>query len=205
MIKSLGARSTKITDTDWFKTRLADKQLSMRKLADLMGLDVSAVSLMFSGKRGMSASEAASVARLLGVPVDEVMRHAGIDLRGATKDAVPIVGWVDAEGDIHTGKILGPKTVQGPPGASPECQAVRAQTGGPFDGWIYFFHEADGISLEAVSRLCVVQVAGEDGRRLAWVHRGYEPGHWNLGPFDGQGELASVRLVAASPVRWIRQ
>ena len=189
-------------DTEWFKARLADKQMSMRKLATLMNLDVSAVSLMLNGKRGMSALEAAEAARLLGVPVDEVMRHAGIDMRGAIKDVVPVVGWVDAKGEIHRGRVIGPKTVAGPPEEG--LEAIRAQ-GGAFDGWLFFYRPIDRVSLEVVSRLCVVTIAGQDDERLAWVHRGYEPGGWNLASFDGSGGMVPARLASASPVVWTRQ
>ena len=42
-----------------------------------MGLDPAAVSLMLRGKRKMSAAEAAEIARLLNVSVEEVLLHAG--------------------------------------------------------------------------------------------------------------------------------
>lgn len=67
-----------LIDTRWFQDRLADKRMSQRKLASVMNLDPAAVSLMFRGRRKMSAAEAAEVARILNVEVDEVLRRAGI-------------------------------------------------------------------------------------------------------------------------------
>ena len=64
-------------DTRWFQAQLADRRLSQRKLASLMGLDPGAVSLALHGKRKLSAAEVADIARLLGVGVDEVMMHLG--------------------------------------------------------------------------------------------------------------------------------
>lgn len=64
-------------DTRWFQSRLADKRLSQRQLAKLMGLDPSAVSLMLRGKRKLSAAEAREIARLLGVEASEVLMRAG--------------------------------------------------------------------------------------------------------------------------------
>lgn len=69
-------------DSRWFQSQLALNRLSQRRLAKLIGLDPSAVSLMFRGKRRMTAEEAAMVSRLLNVDVQEVMTRAGIDLRG---------------------------------------------------------------------------------------------------------------------------
>lgn len=65
-------------NTRWFQNRIADVRLSQRRVAKHLGLDPAAVSLMIRGKRKMSAAEAAELARLLGVTVNEVMRHAGI-------------------------------------------------------------------------------------------------------------------------------
>ena len=64
-------------DTDWFQGRLAAKRMSQRGLARLMGLDPAAVSLMLRGKRKMTTTEAAEIARLLNVEVGEVMVRAG--------------------------------------------------------------------------------------------------------------------------------
>lgn len=177
----------------------------MRKLAGLMELDASAVSLMLNGKRKMTAGEAGTAARLLGVPVDEVLRHAGVDVRGATAASVPIWGWVDAGGTVHEGRVLGPRTVSGPPGASEGMRALRAQTGGQFDGWLLFYRDAEGISLEAVGRLCVVKVAGQTGHRVGWVQRGYEAGWWNLASIRPGDPPEMVRLTSAVPIQWTRQ
>jgi len=68
-------------DTRWFQDRLADKRLSQRQLAARMNLDPAAVSLMLRGRRKMSAAEAAEIARYLGVEVDDVLHHAGVQIQ----------------------------------------------------------------------------------------------------------------------------
>lgn len=70
-------------DTGWFQGRLADKRMSQRRLATMLGLDPGAVSLMLRGKRRMSAEEVADVARLLDVDVSEVLMHLGVQGHGA--------------------------------------------------------------------------------------------------------------------------
>lgn len=74
---------TKQVDTHWFHGVLADKRMSQRRLAALMGLDPAAVSLMLRGKRKMSANEVAEMARLLGVSVQEILVRAGAEGHGA--------------------------------------------------------------------------------------------------------------------------
>lgn len=77
-------------DTRWFKDMLADRRLSQRRLAALMGLDPAAVSLMIRGKRKLSTAEASEIARLLNVGVEEVAARAGgVGLPDRRKAAVP--------------------------------------------------------------------------------------------------------------------
>lgn len=65
----------RVQGSDWIRVRLAEQRLSQRQLARLIGLEPSAVSLMFRGKRKMSAEEAAAVSRLLNVDVEELIGH----------------------------------------------------------------------------------------------------------------------------------
>ena len=71
-------------DGAWFHNQLDDRGQSLRALARHLGKDASAVSRTFSGKRRMTMEEAAEIAAFLGVPVTEVMRHAGIAGRAGT-------------------------------------------------------------------------------------------------------------------------
>lgn len=68
--------ATKV-DSRFFQNALADKGLSQRKLAARLGLDPAAVSLMIKGKRKLSASEAAEIAKFLGISVEEVLFRSG--------------------------------------------------------------------------------------------------------------------------------
>lgn len=78
---------TKGVNTRWFQNGLADVRVSQRKLAKMMGVDPSAVTLMLKGRRAMSASEAALIAKVLGVSVDDVLREAGIEGFGGRRVA----------------------------------------------------------------------------------------------------------------------
>lgn len=190
-------------DKLWFEDRIRARRTSQRQLAKLMGMDASAMSLMLNGKRRMSAKEAADVAGLLGVPVDEVLRHAGAPVAVDKRGSVPVVGYVGQDGAIEFGRAMGPRTAIAPSDCADGCQALRVQNGGALDGWLLFYHPMDGVSLEAVGRLCVVRTAeGEDLLRV--VSRGYEPGFFVLGRLLG-GDREHVRLQSAAPVLWVRQ
>jgi DNA-binding transcriptional regulator YdaS (Cro superfamily) len=188
----------------WFVDRLASRNISQRKLAGLMDMDASAVSLMLSGKRKMSAQEAGDVARLLGVTVDEVLRHAGIAVPVNVEKSVPVVGYVDDRMEVRFGRAKGPQTSVAPPDCGKGCQALRVQAAGMMEGWLVFYFPTEGVSLEAVGRLCVVKVVGEDAQRLKLVARGYEAGYHVLSSLRG-GEPLHVRLESAAPVVWLKQ
>ena len=191
-------------DKAWFADRLAMRKISQRKLAGMMDMDASAMSLMLSGKRKMSAAEAGDVAKLLGVSVEEVMRHAGIAIAVNVEKSVPVVGYVNERMEVRMGRAKGPLTAAAPPDCGKGCQALRMQTGAWMDGWLVFYQPNAGVSLEAVGRLCVVRVVDEDRPLLKLVGRGYEPGWHVLSSLRG-GEPRHARLESAAPIAWLRQ
>jgi hypothetical protein len=72
-------------DSDWFMKQIAESPYgSLRKLAPRMrnrlgsALQVSALSRMISGERDMQLHEARQLADLLGQPMSEIIRRAGI-------------------------------------------------------------------------------------------------------------------------------
>jgi len=68
-----------VMNTGWFRTMLAQKRLSQRRLAKEMGLDPAAVSLMLHGKRKLQLTEAKQIATILGVQLNDVLLAAGIE------------------------------------------------------------------------------------------------------------------------------
>ena len=188
-------------DTAWFKGRMIDIGISQRQLARAIGIDPSGVSLMLRGKRGMDVSEAGVVAKALGVPVEEVLRHAGVRGASVGLGAVPIIGWVNDQWDVidEPGGV-----VEGCAGMGEGCVALRVQTREMFDGWTIGFKECAGVSLECVGRLCIVEVEDRPGRMLRAVRRGFSAGEYVLGGWWLE-RSGSVRLVRAAPVIWMRQ
>jgi transcriptional regulator with XRE-family HTH domain len=148
-------------DTRWFRDRLADCKLSQRGLARAMGLDPAAVSLTLRGKREMKIAEAAQIARLLGVPADDVMEHAGV--RVASKNVlVPVGATMDATAEVHFDLTSG-ESVPHPGGDIAEMVcACRCQTEGSemshMDGWLLFWHPP------GVRRPVVVRAPEKRGR-----------------------------------------
>ncbi|CAB4121878.1 HTH_XRE domain containing protein [uncultured Caudovirales phage] len=190
-------------DTKWFRDRLDDRRMSQRGLARQLGLDAAAVSLMFRGKREMKIAEAAAIARLLGVPADEVMEHAGV--RIATKGVtVQICAWMDGSAEVHMA-IDGAGAVPHPGGDLPEelgcCICRTAGTDlDHMDGWLLFAGKIvpdQGIPAEAVNRLSFTKLRS-GVLHLAKPTRSVGRGRWNLsGPM---GTIANAEIEWAVPV-----
>jgi len=197
--------ATSKIDTKWFKGLLADKGIKQRAIAATLAMDPAAVSLMLRGRRRLQLGEAAALAHLLGVPLDDVLSHAGIDPDAGAKDMVPIMGWIAMDGEIHMRRPDGPKRTQAPMGMEADAVALRYQGDDAMDGWVAFYVPREGVDADAVGRLCVVHLAGKGPRLIRVVKRGYQRGTWTLtGIRVSEKAIESVELASAAPVLWIK-
>ena len=190
-------------DTIWFKNLLADRRMSQRGLAKQLDIDPAAVSLTLRGKREMKIAEAAAIARLLGVPADEVMAHAGVRI-SSKNSLVPISGTMDGTAEVHIDMQSG-ATVNHPGGDLPEQTfAILCKTEGTdlahMDGWLLFADagfEDRGIMPEAVSHLSFCRVGG-GGIYVARITRGMQRGRWTL--HTPTGVMKDIVVEWAKPI-----
>lgn len=163
---------------DWFKEQLVLKRLSQRKLARHLGLDPSAITLTLKGKRRMQMDEAANIAVFLGVPVEEVLKNAGLTLGKPISNPVRIVGSVSYANRIEL--IDTDDVVESPPMMPAETVAL---TVGDPDSLLYgsllFYKPESEINPDAIGRLSIVKL--RSGKSiLARIDRGIRPGFYNL-------------------------
>jgi transcriptional regulator with XRE-family HTH domain len=148
-------------NTDWFVAAVERRRISQAEFARRMDLDPSAVSRMFHGERKMTLNEVASIAKILGETVEEVLFHAGLGVDEIAKDAsVEISGWVDEHFRVHFEKVSDPKRAPAIGGRG--VKALRFQTPGtgmePLDGGLIYFKRVRGVSVDAIGRFCVLKV-----------------------------------------------
>ena len=194
--------STKI-NTQWFKDRLRERDLSMRRLAKLMEVDPSAVSLMLRGKRQMSQREAAKISGLLTLPVTEVMRQAGVSVVEDTR-ALPLRATVDANGKLREVTTKQPRRLNAPhdvPSTGLVCQIRSTEL--TTDGWIMFCGTFDSRVEAFIDRLGVFDLKRE-GHVLGTLKRGYENEKFNLVPYTGAPTLQNIEPKSVASVLWIR-
>lgn len=197
-------------DTRWFNAALADRKLSQRQLARLMGCDPASVHRLATGKRPMRLDEASALANLLGKPVREILDHMGLPVKEAA-GVVPVCGWLDGVGEVHIEAEQDSDDIEHVPGQEglpPNAFALRAQTAGTplhlFDGWLYYvaLPMPQGVAAEALGRYCLVEL--ESGARLLrWIRRGYKAGTYNLDA-TAAPVLTNALVHAATPVLGIR-
>ena len=189
-------------NTMFFKNRLADRKITQRKLAALLQLDPAAITLMLRGERRMQPAEAQIIAEVLGLPITQVLREAGIPV---TEDVstVPIAGSVDSSGRITLMPVGTHEMIAAPPDVPRDGYALQMRAfGDAQDGWVLYVSDASTSADLHLDRLCAVSIS--DGRAvLAWVRRGYRQGLHNLMLWPSRDALHDQSLVSVSPVLWL--
>lgn len=188
----------------YFLDLMAARRLSMRGLAQRMGMKHSQLSLTFSGDRKMQLEEAAQLSQMLGVPLHQVVTNAGVAVRPAVGRRVPVIGFIGQDG---TATMHGPEVferTEAPEDMPDDTAAVQCRTTGTpldfCDGWVAFFRKSEGFDPEAIGRLSFVRI--KDGPQgLGTIRRGYQPGTYNL---TGIMSRQNVTLEQASPVIILR-
>lgn len=175
-------------DTRWFQDLLTDRRLSQRRLAREIGIDPSAVSLMFRGKRRMQMAEAAQVSRLLGVPLDDVIRHAGIhtDTFAPSEIAelsVPLVYMVDGHAELHSldaGQRVEVKAALPDDVIAAQCRTAMTPLE-HMDRWLLLFSAPtrSGIQADAIGRYSVMRLPG-GMMTIGYIRPGYERGKYAI-------------------------
>lgn len=182
--------------------------MSRRQLARVMGIDPASVYRLLHGIRPIRMEEATKLANILGVPVGEVLQHAGLRIDDGQR-TLPIAGTIDGIGEVQID--LASKLGEVHPPAEVPDSAIALQVrsaGGPvavFDGWIYFIDRPSGkgVPADIASRLAVCQL--DSGvTLLRFIRRGYKAGTWNLDSFVGAASVENARLTWAQPVLYIR-
>jgi hypothetical protein len=169
----------------------------------MLALDAAAVSLMLRGKRKMTPHEAHQISMILGVPILEVMRRAGIDVTDDVRKT-PIAAHMDSYGHV-TAMPNGTHDVIIGPGDIPlGTYAVQVRTHTSIkDGWLLFVSPTQNDPATQVDTLCVC--ATKTGEHIAGLLRkGYRRDSQNLILWPSGETLTDVSIAWASPVLWIK-
>jgi len=191
-------------NTVWFRDRLAERDMSLRRLAKLLELDPSAVSLMLRGKRTITSQEANKISGLLTIPVTEVLRQAGVLVNENMRQMV-LKATINKQGQLSAIESKNPRRLAAPDnvpfnGSAAQVRAPKSI----FDGWVLFAGAADSRIDALVNRLCFIELAAS-ATVVGTLLRGYEEKKHNIVPLmvDATIGFESVVVKAAAPVLWI--
>jgi len=179
----------------------------MRRLAKLMKLDPSAVSLMLRGRRMMTAHEANKISGLLTIPVTEVLRQAGVSIDDNMRQ-VALKAMIDQHSRLAPIVTKNPRRLSAPDNVP--TNGLAAQVRAPksvFDGWVIFAGAFDNRVVALIDRLCVIEmVANTGGAIVGTLLRGYESDRFNVVPFVGNSlaDFEGIAVKSVAPVLWIR-
>jgi len=197
-------------NTKWIQDQLHQHGITQRELATRLKRDPAAISLMLHGKRLLRLGEASTLARLLGVPLEELMTHMGLQapqIQG--KDTVTVRGWVDGDFIVHWDTPKGAKVVPRPANNAPNgIQVVRFQTIGSkresIHGALAYFMKPKSVDTSAVGRLNVIKPKGIDSWYFGVLQRGYSAGAYSVSRLDGEVLVDDCMLEANAPVLWLK-
>lgn len=186
---------------NWFYVQLQEKELSLRSVARMLGLDPSALSLAFRGKRRITMDEAVKIARIFGAPLEEVYAAAGIVVPAAAGLAVldGVIGPDMRVEPVDPTRVTAPVPL--PDGARALQFRTTASPADMWDRWVVFYDPRP--QTDVSGRLCVVTLPG-GVRHVRTVRPGYRPKTWRLlSPFNEP--IDDIVIEAATPVLWIQQ
>lgn len=186
-------------NTKWFIDRLRDLGISQRELGRRIGMDASAVNLMIHGKRSISAEEAARIADILNLPLEEVLRRAGIVVSSQT-ETVEIKSLIDESMVLHPRP--GRSRVPAPAGGAALSAARVENSASQFFGWTFFYTARKAVDADVIGRLCVVKLR-DGSEKIRFIKPSIDRQSYRLIGLDGLPE-EDAPVIAASPILWIQ-
>lgn len=166
----------------YFHDLMKDRRLSLREVARRMEVWPAALSRSLDDKRKMQLPEAVALARILSVPLAEVMLNAGIEEAKTVGRRCNIIG------HVHENAVVEPvpagviERIAIPDGVSDDVVAVQAHTSETpaayADGWVTFLSPQTDPA-DCLGCYALVNIE-EDGWVLGTIRRGYYPGTWNV-------------------------
>jgi transcriptional regulator with XRE-family HTH domain len=185
-------------DKKWFIAKLANRQQSQRALGRYMKLDASAITHILNGKRKLQLTEAEQMARFLGEPVDEVLRHAGVKVKGDTS-RVPLLGAVDEVGSVM---LLSQQTLVEAPATMSGLAALQLRSLSALDGVLLFFNPTNDYPPEIMQGKPAVVTLANSSLTVGILRRGMTQGKYSV-MFIGH-QLDEQEVKSASPILWIK-
>lgn len=194
---------TKI-DADQFKAWMKAKHLSLRRFAAELCVDPSTMTYILKGTRAIKNNEYEAMARILGVPINEVLRAAGVEVPSSLARTVPLVGHFDGDTvqAAETSEHLAAPLDLPDDAVCILCRTAMSRSE-VLDGWQLFVAPRRQANNEILNRLCLLWPRNNKRTLIAYVKRGYRPNTYNLQPLIGD-RIENIEIDTFAPIMWIR-
>lgn len=193
-------------DTEWFKNKLEEKQLTVRGLAKHMGLHASTVSLMLRGIRSIHNPDAIKLADVFNVTPIEIFKRAGAPIEDEVRK-IPVLMFIDTHGKVINVPPEAADNFVAPYDSPTNSYAVQVRTGRKYDGWMLV---VNGTKLKPDDCLgSLVVYCTKDGEvNVGILRRGYISETFNVTNDMHNGDEApsiqNVKIMWCQPVIWIK-
>lgn len=184
----------------YFDSLMAGKKLSLRALAQKMGMTHSQLSLTFNGARKLQLDEAAQLSSIFGEPLHRIVENAGVSVRPSSGRRISVAGVVRGDGTVEMHDNSVTERTSAPEDLPNEAIAVQCRTSGTplewMDGWLFFCRQPHEVEPGSLGRFSLCKITG-GAYVVGSVKRGYQDGTFNLlGTFSRE----NVALEAATPI-----
>ena len=190
-------------DFEWFSDTLEAKEISQRKLAGMIDLEYSALNRMLHGQRKMTLIEAQRIGAVLGLPVTEIIRRAGIDVRDdVTK--IALRSYMDSNGSVIDMPAGTHEMALAPANCLTGSYAIQVRSPATIkDGWVLFV-APDHVGAQLnIDHLCLCATSSGD-QIVGVVRRGYRSRTFNVVKWPSMELLTDNELAWTASIMWIQ-
>lgn len=194
-------------DSDWFRSKFAEKRTSYRAFARDHDMVPSVVSRMMAGLRRMQKEEARAIAAFIGAPLSEVLKHADVLNEEGEPTPVLLIATINENGRVE--RLTEPRPLPGPvvklaqsvvaTHARVLAAQIRALSGplAVMDDAVVLFGHTDDVEASAIGVLSICRnFAGE--QIMAKIERARKTGEARVVTIDNA--IKEFDLHTATPV-----
>ena len=190
-------------DTEWFKTQLRQRKLSLRAFARHLDISPSAASYMLRGVSKIPQRVAQAMADLFEVDLLELYKRMGAPIDDAQR-SVPVEYVMNAERAILRLEAKEVFNVPAPFETRASSICVQIRTTDMYDQWLLFTQGAKLEVQDAVNNLCLYE--NQSGQlHIAVIRAGYRKDTYDAHSAFNDGRVVSgIEVVWAAPIAWIK-
>jgi transcriptional regulator with XRE-family HTH domain len=190
-------------DTDWFKEQLRIKRLSLRALAQRLGISPSAASYMIRGVSKIPQDKAQTMADLFGVDLLELYKRMGAPIDDAQR-SVPVEYCMTPERTIVRLPVDEVFEVAAPFETRASSICLQIRTTDMYDQWLLFTQGPKLDVKDAVNQLCLYEDSSSEFY-VAVIRSGYKKGTYDAHSAFNDGKvIQDVHVAWAAPIAWIK-